>query len=355
MLGKQTASDNPPRSPSSGAPESLEQRLKVLEDGAASKRKDIWDKLGVLSGLITGLLVAFIGFYATNIYDKRSKDAELSQQARSTIATELQTVEKFFPHLASGNEKEKEAAILAVSSLGNTELAAKLATLFGGAGANAALTSIAASSDPSSKDRLVAQTALTDLYKAFRPSIVRVKVRSKTGNLIESGTGFVVSRDGYVITTDPTGPTAQDSSTNWIITISNNTGEQTAKIIKIDDQFHLALLKIDLPQEQQPLPITIGPTPTTGERISVLGVPYDAKIGDEGFELLSIAGEVASVADNERQLTLSAPLLSGMSGSPVFGSKGQIVAIVLGWRKDSLIIAIPIQVARPLLLLAGAA
>jgi hypothetical protein len=134
-----------------------------LEGGAASKQKDIWDKLGALSGIVSGILVALIGFYATYIYDQRSRDAEESQRNRSTIATELQTVEKFLPHLASDNEKEKEAAILAVSSLGNTELAAKLATLFGGAGANAALTSIAASSVSGSKDRLVAQTALTDL------------------------------------------------------------------------------------------------------------------------------------------------------------------------------------------------
>ena len=58
----------------------------------APKLKDLWDKLGTVSGFTSGVIVAVIGFYATNIYDRE-------QKARSAKVTELQAVEKLIPHL----------------------------------------------------------------------------------------------------------------------------------------------------------------------------------------------------------------------------------------------------------------
>jgi hypothetical protein len=76
-------------------------RVKALED---KKPKDLWDKISAVSGIVAGVIVAAIGFYATQVYDQRSRTAEQLDRGRGVIATELHTVEKFFPHLASTNE-----------------------------------------------------------------------------------------------------------------------------------------------------------------------------------------------------------------------------------------------------------
>lgn len=102
----------------------LEQRLQDLEDQLKNKPKDIWDKISASSGILAGAIVAGMGFYATQVYDQRSRVADRADRERGVVAAELQTVEKFFPHLASNNPLERQGAIEAISSLGNTKLAA---------------------------------------------------------------------------------------------------------------------------------------------------------------------------------------------------------------------------------------
>src|SRR5207302_990706 len=84
----------------------LDARLERLEIAAETRGKDFWDKLGTLSGLVTGVLVAVIGFYATEVYDQRSRATERQDRERNVVAVELQTVERFFPHLVSQNDTE---------------------------------------------------------------------------------------------------------------------------------------------------------------------------------------------------------------------------------------------------------
>jgi hypothetical protein len=116
----------------------LEVRLKKIEDKLERPPKDIWDKFNALSGILSGVLVAVIGFYATQVYDRRSKEAERSEKERNVAALELQTIEKFFPHLVSNDETEKQAAIEAISSLTNVQVAIRIAGYFRGPGARAA-------------------------------------------------------------------------------------------------------------------------------------------------------------------------------------------------------------------------
>jgi hypothetical protein len=64
--------------------EELEARIGKLEDQVKHPPKDTWDKLGAISGLASGVLVALIGFYATNLYDRHSKRAEESDRCPSS-------------------------------------------------------------------------------------------------------------------------------------------------------------------------------------------------------------------------------------------------------------------------------
>lgn len=75
----------------------LEQRLQDLEDQLKNKPKDIWDKISASSGILAGAIVAGMGFYATQVYDQRSRVADRADRERGVVAAELQTVEKFFP------------------------------------------------------------------------------------------------------------------------------------------------------------------------------------------------------------------------------------------------------------------
>ncbi len=115
-------------------------------NAAAKPRKDIWDKIGAIAPIVSGILIFGAGWLFTYAYNE--------QQLR---LQEVQTIERFIPHLM-GSEQSKKAAILAISSLTNPELAARFASIFASSGTVSALQSIAEQGDQ--HERKVATKAL---------------------------------------------------------------------------------------------------------------------------------------------------------------------------------------------------
>lgn len=117
--------------------------------------KDIWDKTAAIAPIVSGTLIFAMGGICTYNYNQ--------QQLR---LQEIQTIEKFIPHLM-GNEQSKRAAILAISSLTNAELAGKFAQIFASQGTVSALQSIA--ENGSEKEKNIAADALARALEKARP------------------------------------------------------------------------------------------------------------------------------------------------------------------------------------------
>jgi tetratricopeptide (TPR) repeat protein len=111
-------------------------------------QKDNWDKLAAVAPIISGTLIFLMG----GIFSYTFNQQQLRLQ-------EIQTIEKFIPHLM-GNEQSKKAAILAIKSLTNAELATKFASIFASSGTVSALQTMA--ENGSAHDKTVAETALAD-------------------------------------------------------------------------------------------------------------------------------------------------------------------------------------------------
>ena len=101
--------------------ETLDSRVADLEE-KIPHAKDFWDKFGVITPLLSGALVALIGFYATNVYNRRQREAEVNRKDSELLVAQVQTVEKFLPHLSAGNEESKKAALIAIAALGKETL-----------------------------------------------------------------------------------------------------------------------------------------------------------------------------------------------------------------------------------------
>ena len=94
-------------------------------------KRDRWDRLGAVAPIISAVIIASGGAWFTAIYNQQ----QLKLQ-------EIQTIEKFFPHL-TGDEKSKRAAILAISSLTDAKLASNVAAIYASEGTVSALEQIA--------------------------------------------------------------------------------------------------------------------------------------------------------------------------------------------------------------------
>lgn len=116
------------------------QLLQHLPSGKAAGKKDLWDRLGALAPITSALIIATTGAYFTYTYNQQQIKVQ-----------EIQTIEKFLPHLV-GDEKSKRAAILAMNSLGNTKLAAKVASIFASEGTASALSSMVKTDDSDDKE-----------------------------------------------------------------------------------------------------------------------------------------------------------------------------------------------------------
>jgi hypothetical protein len=130
-----------------------QQQSELLQEMQKPRKsqKDFWDRLTAVSPIIAASIMALIGAYFTYSYNQQLVRVQ-----------EIQTIEKFIPHL-TGDEKAKRAAILAISSMGNAPLAAKVARMFASEGT--ASRSIAATSE--SKDKEVVEQALKTTLNAL--------------------------------------------------------------------------------------------------------------------------------------------------------------------------------------------
>jgi tetratricopeptide (TPR) repeat protein len=128
--------------------EMVEYQKKILEtlEKNAPQKKDWWDRFSAVSTLLSGIIIAAIGGYFTYSYNSRQTDLLDAQNRRANDAKahemrilEMQTVEKFIPHLTGANETAKNGAITALAALGNPELAGRLGASFASPGSIGAL------------------------------------------------------------------------------------------------------------------------------------------------------------------------------------------------------------------------
>jgi Tetratricopeptide repeat len=110
--------------------------------------KDVWDKIAAVAPIVSGFLIFATGTYCTFNFNQQQLKIQ-----------EVQTIEKFIPHLM-GNEQSKKAAIMALSSMTNTETAGKVAQIFASSGTVSALQSLTQSG--SEKDKAIATQALSN-------------------------------------------------------------------------------------------------------------------------------------------------------------------------------------------------
>jgi len=166
--------------------QSLNDRVEKLEDNE-EKSKDFWDKFASVSTFLSGVIIALIGIYATSVYNQRQLDSQQRQKSHEISVLRVQTVEKFFVHLASEDQKARQAALDSIAALGDEELAAVLAKHYGGEGGASVLARLSKSDN--SEIAQIASKGLNELFSFLRQSIV----------VIRPCIGIFVSSDGWVL------------------------------------------------------------------------------------------------------------------------------------------------------------
>ncbi|MCX6936209.1 MAG: trypsin-like peptidase domain-containing protein [Verrucomicrobia bacterium] len=188
---------------------------------------------------------------------------------------------------------------------------------------------------------------LRALARQTRPAVYLLVLQDEDGKTIGSGTGFLVSPDGLLVTNHHVIAEAR-----VIIAKAENGGLfPVRKVLVTDIPNDLAILQL----EGKDLPcLSLAPPGSVdaGTRIAVIGSP----LGLEGTLTEGIVSARRKMpGENREVLQISAPISKGSSGSPVLDSQGRVVGVASFLLLDgqSLNFASPSEKLRPLLARAG--
>ena len=170
------------------------------------------------------------------------------------------------------------------------------------------------------------QETLIRLYQQVNPSVVYIVVSSRS-----SGSGFVYSSDGYIVTN------------NHVVAGANSyeivfaSGERMrARLIGADADSDLAVLKVDgLPDGVVPLPLADAEQIQVGQLAIAIGNPF----GEQGSMSLGIVSGLGRSLPSQRAtsagstyslpevIQTDAPINPGNSGGPLLNLEGQVIGV----------------------------
>ncbi len=163
----------------------------------------------------------------------------------------------------------------------------------------------------------------TVVYRNASPSVVAISVETEAGG--GNGSGFVIDRDGHIVTNAHVVDGAQEIVVNFI-----NGAKVRGTIVGIDKASDLAVVKVDLPAAQLS-PITFADSQDLGigQTVLAIGSPFG-----QGWTLTS--GIISALDRRIRGLTefsiggviqTDASINPGNSGGPLINLDGEVIGV----------------------------
>jgi len=195
---------------------------------------------------------------------------------------------------------------------------------------------------------------LSDTELAAKGKASTALVENNTGG---SGTAFCIDAKGMFLTNAHVVNGAGDSVK---LILSSGEAAQTsviAQIVKTDENFDLALLKIDTTKAVTPLELGDDAGLSELQEVVAFGYPFGKKLSLNRGEYPSISvnkGRITALRKKDGKLTLiqiDAIINFGNSGGPILDSKGMVVGVVVAKMvgADAVNFAIPVSHVRPFL------
>ena len=181
------------------------------------------------------------------------------------------------------------------------------------------------------------EMSYTELYATNVNSCVSINV-SETTNIFgqqaqvmaSSGSGFIISKDGYIVTNYHViaGSGTSGVSTDVKVTLYDGT-TYDAEVIGGDEDFDIAVLKISADQELTPVVIGSSDELQVGDDIAVIGNPLGELTFSMSEGIVSTTDRLINVDGTPfNMIQITAAVNSGNSGGPLFNMYGEVVGIV---------------------------
>ena len=230
------------------------------------------------------------------------------------------------PYLSSGKESEKSVALIAISALGNEDIAVKLASALGGLGATSALASIATTAGP--EGAASAERALNEIFRYLQSGTVSIVDDGSK----PIGNGTIIHEDGLILTASYV---AEKANYNRSVRVRTSTGILLDTVIlTIDDVNSLALLRTKEKTHLSSIRVS-NVTPVIGDRL--IGIVNVGRVaGLYRAEVGSVVGYTRREEYGTDQIIASLRGVKlGSGGSPIVNGSGEIIGMLCSIVNDS--------------------
>lgn len=152
-------------------------------------------------------------------------------------------------------------------------------------------------------------------------AVAPLQPRPATRQLTSTGSGFVVTTDGHLLTNFHV---VSGCSSFGIRTVGG--AEIPASLVAQDPANDLALLKSSRPFSQAAA-LRIEP-PRLGEAVMVYGFPLSSVLASSGNMTVGNISALSGLRDDSRDVQTTAAVQPGNSGGPLFDSSGLVIGVV---------------------------
>lgn len=183
----------------------------------------------------------------------------------------------------------------------------------------------------SSRDRIARQMSPQQIAEAqrlareWKPSteaIPPVQEELRTGKAARTGTGFIVSRQGHVLTNHH----VVEGCASILATAEGMKTQLT--LVGKDVENDLAVLKLSAPSQNAATFRGVRSI-RAGDAVVVVGFPLHGLLVTEAHVTSGTVSALAGIGNDTRFLQITAPVQPGNSGGPLLDQSGQVVGVVV--------------------------
>jgi hypothetical protein len=153
------------------------------------------------------------------------------------------------------------------------------------------------------------------------PGVVLIQTYDSNGNGLGQGSGFVISKDGDVVTCYH----VMRGYSSATVTTSDEKNFQVSNVTALNKSDDLARISLSADNHSFSNLSLNTTTPDVGQEVIAIGGPL-------GLEKTVSQGIVSAIRNNTIQIT--APISPGSSGGPVFNMRGEVIGIVSSQMKS---------------------
>lgn len=144
----------------------------------------------------------------------------------------------------------------------------------------------------------------------------------------QSGTGFIVDKNGYIITNQHV---VADNDNNLVdhitVKLHGDTTEYRARVIGVDNETDIAVIKID--PKKPLLPVVVGNSDgvQVGDWAVAIGSPFGLEATVTAGIISALGRDIAGEKQLQRFIQTDAAINPGNSGGPLLNIRGEVIGV----------------------------